>query len=210
MVRKPLGKTDANREMEALIAGFEGERPRLLLHSCCGPCSTSVLERLLPYFQVEVFFYNPNIDPEEEYSRREEEQIRYLAKLGIPFHKSEYRPDAFEEAVQGHEGAPEGGSRCSLCFLLRLRATAARGEELGIPWFATTLTVSSHKNSRLVNESGEQAAKQTEGRIAYLPSDFKKKDGTKRSQELSREEGMYRQDYCGCRYSRRERKPDEQ
>lgn len=205
MVRDSQIKINYQIEMEEEISRLGGEKPHLLLHSCCGPCSTSVLERLLPYFRIEVFYYNPNIHPAEEYRRREEEQKRYLLKLGIPFRESVYEQDEYFSRVEGLEGEPEGGSRCGVCFRLRLEKTALAALEEGFPYFGTTLSVSSHKNSTLVNQTGIAVEEALGGRVRYLRADFKKKEGYKRSLELSGEEGMYRQDYCGCLFSMKER-----
>lgn len=190
-------------EMEKVIEALEGRKPSLLLHSCCGPCSTAVLERLMPYFDLSVYFYNPNIHPVAEYQRRKEELIRYLEKVGIPHLEEEYLPRDFFDRVTGMEEEPEGGKRCDACFGLRLEKTAIRGVDMGAAFFATTLTVSSRKDSRRINAIGNEIAEKV-GQIAYLPSDFKKKGGGLRSLELSKAEGMYRQGYCGCIYSKTE------
>ncbi len=196
-------KNNFNLEMMNLIKGFNGKRQSLLLHSCCGPCSTSVIDRLKKYFEITVYYYNPNIFPEEEYLRREEEQRLYLESLGIKYILGEYENDKYESAVSGLEMEPEGGLRCNLCFRLRLNKTAMIADELNIDYFTTTLTVSTHKNSKVINEIGLEVAK--DHRVEYLISDFKKNDGYKKSVEMSQELGMYRQDYCGCIYSMKER-----
>lgn len=183
-----------------------GSVPTLLLHSCCGPCSTSVLERLTGYFRVTVFYYNPNIYPEEEYRHRAAEQKRltevFPHRYPLSFWEETYDPAEFYETVKGMENLAEGGERCFRCYELRLRKTAETAKKLGMDYFTTTLTVSPLKNAQKLNEIGMRMAEET-GEVMWLPSDFKKKDGYKRSCELSAEYGMYRQDYCGCVYSLR-------
>lgn len=181
--------------------------PRLFLHSCCGPCSSYVLEYLSEYFQITVFYYNPNISPEEEYRKRVEEQKefirRFRAKYPISFVEGECDFGAYYAAVRGLEREPEGGKRCEACFELRLRKTARMAKEAKADYFATTLTISPMKNAELLNRIGQRLGE--EYGVAWLFSDFKKKGGYQRSVELSREFGMYRQDYCGCVFSREER-----
>jgi hypothetical protein len=196
-------KINYNFEMLNIIKGFNGRRPSLLLHSCCGPCSTSVIDRLIEYFELIVYYYNPNIYPKEEYLRREEEQRLYLESLGIKYILGEYENAKYESAVVGLEDEPESGLRCRECFKLRLEKTAILADELSIEYFTTTLTVSTHKNSKVINEIGIEVAK--DYRVEYLISDFKKNDGYRKSVEMSQELGMYRQDYCGCLYSKKER-----
>ncbi len=187
------------REMDALIASLEG-RPRLLLHSCCAPCSSACLERLVPHFAVDVFFYNPNILPAEEFEKRLCWQ-RYLLEHapfgeGVGLIVPERDEAAFRRAAEGLEQEREGGARCTQCFILRLSRTAEAAEAGGYDYFATTLTVSPHKNAPLINAIGEKCAGQYG--VAWFPSDFKKRDGYRRSIELSREYGLYRQSRCGC------------
>lgn len=196
-------KINYNQEMQKTIEGLDGKRPGLLLHSCCGPCSTSVIERLKPYFELTVYFYNPNIYPEAEYSRRQEEQKRYLASIGVDYLAGDYESGVYENHILGLEKEPEGGRRCHSCFELRLEKTAAKADDLKIEYFTTTLTVSTHKNSQVINRIGIDVAERHGAK--FLKSDFKKNDGYKRSVNLSQELGMYRQDYCGCRYSIKER-----
>ncbi|MBQ6362165.1 MAG: epoxyqueuosine reductase QueH [Lachnospiraceae bacterium] len=188
-----------------------GHVPALLLHSCCGPCSSAVLERLTTDFELTVFYYNPNIYPEEEYHKRVEEQERLInafpAVYPIRFIAGEYIPADFYKTVNGLEKEPEGGSRCLECFRLRLREAAEKAQELHMDYFTTTLTVSPLKNAEVLNALGEEIARDYEG-LSFLPSDFKKRNGYKRSCELSAEYDMYRQDYCGCVFSMRERHPD--
>lgn len=196
-------KINYNLEMMKIIKELNGRRPNLLLHSCCGPCSTSVIERLKEYFVLVVYYYNPNIFPKEEYLRREEEQKLYLESLGIKYILGDYEKDRYESAIKGLELEPEGGSRCGVCFKLRLESTAKMADELNIEYFTTTLTVSTHKSSNVINEIGREVA--NDHRVEYLVSDFKKNDGYRKSTMMSQELGMYRQDYCGCLYSKKER-----
>lgn len=179
----------------------------LLIHSCCAPCSSYVLEYLSAFFRITVFYYNPNIYPEEEYSRRVEEQRRLINSLPVinpvSFEAGEYQPEAFYESIKGYEDEPEAGERCFRCYRLRLREAAWLAKEGGYDFFTTTLSISPHKNADKLNEIGNELAKELG--VAYLPSDFKKKNGYRRSIELSKEYGLYRQDYCGCVYSMRER-----
>ena len=180
--------------------------PTLLLHSCCAPCSSYVLEYLSDFFEITVLYYNPNIYPEEEYHKRVEEQKHLIRSLPVkhPIHLIEGRfdPKEFYTAVRGLEQIPEGGERCHACFELRLREAAKAALKGGFDYFTTTLTISPLKNAAKLNEIGEALAR--EYQITWLPSDFKKKNGYKRSVELSQEYGLYRQDYCGCVFSRRE------
>lgn len=185
----------------------EGSVPSLLLHSCCAPCSSYVLEYLSRYFRITVFYYNPNITDREEYRIRAREQERLIAQMPakhpIQFVQGAYEPDRFYGAVKGLETEPEGGARCRECFLLRLEESARLCQEQGFDYFTTTLTISPLKNAPLLNELGEQLAEKYG--VSFLNSDFKKKNGYKRSTELSAEYGLYRQDYCGCIYSKIER-----
>lgn len=196
--------------MERLQAQDAVRPPGLLLHSCCAPCSSYCLEYLCRYFAVTVFYYNPNISFKEEYQKRVEEQKRLIAlynaeKKGYPIQtvEGDYEPAVFFETVRGYEKCPEGGGRCELCFELRLGETARLAKRDGFDYFTTTLTISPLKNAQKINEIGQTLAR--ECGIAWLPSDFKKKDGYKRSVELSAQYGLYRQDYCGCVFSRAER-----
>lgn len=185
---------------------LSGARPRLLLHSCCGPCSSYVLEYLAPYFDITVFYYNPNISPEAEFRFRAEEQQRLLAEMPLPspvgFLYGEYEPEKFYALAKGHETEPEGGERCFSCYRLRLARTAEAAAAGGFDYFTTTLSISPHKNAQILNAIGGELA--AEYGVAYLFSDFKKKDGYRRSCQLSQEYGLYRQDYCGCIYSKQE------
>ena len=178
---------------------------KLLLHACCGPCSTACLERLSDDYEVTVYFYNPNIEPAEEYRRRADALIdfiaRYPAKNPISYIEGEYEPDLYRDYVAGLEAEPEGGARCTKCFELRLTEAAKLAAEDGYDLFTTTLTISPHKNAKLINEIGERLAAETGTQWMY--SDFKKRDGFLRSIRLSQEYGLYRQDYCGCIFSKR-------
>ncbi len=189
------------QQMEQTVAGLES-RPRLLLHSCCGPCSSAVLERLAPHFDLTVYYYNPNIDPETEYRRRADEQRRLLDELGFSMIEADYIPAEFEAIGLADE--PEGGRRCKACYALRLEHSARYAEQHGYGWLCTTLSVSPHKNAAWINELG-QAVCDRYG-LHWLVSDFKKKNGYLRSLQLSQQYDLYRQTWCGCRFSRQERK----
>ena len=178
-------------------------RPHILLHSCCGPCSTTVLTFLVTYFDITVFYYNPNIEPRAEYEKRKQEQIRFIQEFNnehITFLDCDYANQDFRSKVKGLEQEKEGGARCAVCFKLRLEKTARLAKKLNFDYFGTTLTVSPHKNSQIINEIG--ALLETEYGVKYLYSDFKKKDGYKKSIELSKQYHLYRQDYCGCLFGR--------
>ncbi len=202
-------KRNYDREMRAILGGLPpGEKPRLLLHACCGPCSSAVLEMLARYFQITLFYYNPNIAPEAEYQKRLGELERLVAEMPlespVEFLSCEYDGEAFAAIARGLEDAPEGGPRCAKCFRLRLERTARAAAEGKFDFFTTTLTVSPLKNAPLLNAIGQAVG--AEYGVRFLPSDFKKRDGYKRSIQLSREYGLYRQDYCGCVYSAAERR----
>lgn len=183
----------------------EARGKKLLLHSCCAPCSSYCLEQVSASFAVTVFYYNPNLDSEEEYLKRKSEQIRFLKETALAdFLDCDYSPEAFEEIARGFEGEKEGGARCARCFALRLERTARAASENGFDYFATTLTVSPLKNAGLINRIGFSA--QEKYGVKYLPTDFKKRGGYLRSVELSKAYGLYRQDYCGCRYSKEQRR----
>ena len=186
----------------------EGRVPSLLLHSCCAPCSSYCIEYLSKYFNITVFYYNPNIYPEEEYLFRVREQQRFISEFPtehpVDFIEGDYDTAAFYEAAKGLESEPERGKRCTKCFALRLTETADKAASLGSDYFATTLTLSPLKDSVVINNIGE-AAGQKAG-VRYLATEFKKKDGYLRSIRLSEEYNMYRQKYCGCEYSQRDDK----
>lgn len=176
---------------------------RVLLHSCCAPCSSYCLEEIAHTMSVTVLYYNPNLDSREEYERRKAEQVRFLETTGLAdLLDCDYSPGEYERAVAGFEGEKEGGARCERCFALRLRRTAEEAKRGGYDFFATTLTVSPLKNAETINRIG--FALQEELEVMYLPSDFKKRDGYLRSVRLAKEYGLYRQNYCGCKFSRRD------
>ncbi len=203
-----MQKRNFQKELDEIIAGLlPGQVPSLLLHSCCAPCSSYVLEYLSRYFSITVFYYNPNIYPPEEYQKRVEEQKRLIEALPadhpVRFIEGPYEPQEFFTAVRGLEDIPEGGKRCFTCFSLRLRKAAEMAKKGGYDYFTTTLSISPLKNAQKLNEIGEKLGQ--EYGVAHLPADFKKKNGYRRSVELSSLYGLYRQDYCGCIYSQRER-----
>lgn len=202
---------NAQRELDALLATLDTETPsRLLLHGCCAPCSSYVLEYLTRYFDITLCFYNPNIATRAEYEKRAEEASRLLHEMPLPRAVTLMIPSwdhaCFLRAVQGAEEAPEGGERCRRCFTLRLTEAARVAREGGFDYFATTLTISPLKSAALLNEIGEAVGLRYG--IRYLPTDFKKRGGYLRSIELSRRYGLYRQDYCGCEFSYAARHPE--
>ena len=186
----------------------EGKKRSLLLHVCCAPCSRYVLEYLNQYFDITVFFYNPNIDSDTEYRYRANEEIRLIEEMGlsdtVAYTEGEYSPDDFYSAVRGHEELPEGGARCVKCFELRLEESAKRAQSGGFDYFTTTLSISPLKNSALLNAIGKKMSEKYG--VSYLYSDFKKKNGYKRSVELYHEHNLYRQNYCGCSFSKKQAK----
>ena len=197
-------RIEMEREIEALKRA--GRRPLLALHSCCAPCSSAVLEQLNDAFQIAVFYYNPNISPEDEFRRRAEEQLRLVREMplaeDIRAEIGAYDPERFYAAVRGHDSDPEGGARCGICFELRLRETAKYARDIGAEYFTTTLSISPLKDASRLNTLGSAIA--AEYGLKYLHSDFKKKDGYRRSCALSKEYDLYRQDFCGCVYSKLE------
>ena len=193
-------KTNYQLETDKCIAALPPEgRPALLLHSCCGPCSSYVLEYLTRYFDVTVLYYNPNIQPQAEYDKRLFYQREVLRHIPAGLMDCSYDGEAFERAAAGYEDAPEGGERCTRCFLLRLEETAKRAAAGGFDYYCTTLTVSPHKDPERINRIGEELGRRYG--VRWLPSDFKKRDGYLRSIRLAQEYGLYRQDWCGCEYS---------
>jgi len=202
-------KENYQKILDETIAGLEerGEVPKLLLHSCCAPCSSYVLEYLSNYFYITVLYYNPNIYPEDEYYHRAAEQKRFIkefpTKYPVTFVEGNFEQERFYETVKGYENIREGGERCFRCYELRLREAAEYAKKLNCDYFTTTLSISPMKNAAKLNEIGGRLAE--EYGIPYLYSDFKKRDGYKRSTVISEEYGMYRQDYCGCVFSKRER-----
>ena len=193
------------KELEKIIANNEkeGVKPTLLLQVCCAPCSSYCLEYLHEYFNITVLFYNPNIYPESEYAARESELLRLIDELGfndINVMKTTFNPDEFYTAVKGFEDCKEGGDRCKICYRLRLEKTAELAKSGGFDYFCTTLSISPLKSAEALCTIGLELEK--EYGVKYLLSDFKKKEGYKRSIELSREYNLYRQDYCGCVFSK--------
>lgn len=203
-----MNKRNFQRELDGVLCEIEkrGDRPVLFLHCCCAPCSSYVTEYLAPYFQLHLFFYNPNITEESEYRKRKEELLRLVREAGaseeIAVTDGDYEPELFFDKTKGLEREPECGKRCLVCYEMRLRRTAEEAVKAGADYFCTTLSISPHKNAAALMEIGERLG--TEYGVPYLPSDFKKKNGYKRSIELSAEYGLYRQNYCGCIYSRTE------
>ena len=201
-------KRNYQLEMEAEIAALSGRRPKLLLHSCCGPCSSAVMERLEAAFDLTVLYYNPNIEPEEEYLHRLSEQTRLLRERtpALPLLDCDWDHAAFEAFAPAMADEPEGGARCLRCFVLRLDKTARLAKENGFEYFTTTLSVSPHKSAEVLNRVGAAAAEKYG--VRFLAADFKKKNGYLRSLQLSKEFNLYRQDYCGCLYSRQPSEPE--
>ena len=203
-----MANRNYQKELDKIIADLEREQkvPTLLLHSCCAPCSSYCLEYLANYFKITIFYYNPNISLEEEYQKRVEEQKRLIASLPVKypvdFKEGNYDTECFYEISKGLEQEPEGGARCFLCYRLRLEEAVKVAKEGKFDYVTTTLSISPHKNAAKLNEIGEELEKIYQ--VQYLPSDFKKKNGYKRSIELSKEYDLYRQDYCGCVYSKQE------
>lgn len=189
--------------------GNKSTRPELLLHSCCGPCSTSVIERLNPDYKITVFYFNPCITDRAEYERRKNNQIAFIDALNkesnstekIKFLEGDYNPEEYLELVKGLEAEAEGGKRCAVCFRQRLLATARKAKSLDMEIFTTTLTVSPHKNYDVISAIGKSVAEEVG--VEYLDIDFKKKAGFQRSIQLAEKYGLYRQDYCGCEFSKR-------
>lgn len=195
-----MNKVNYQLELDKIVSRLEG-RPTLLLHSCCGPCSSYVLEYLTQYFEVYLSYYNPNIQPRSEYDKRLENQKLVLEHIpGVTLAECGYDGEAYSAAVAGLESEPEGGARCTECFRLRLDFAAREAARLECEYCCTTLSVSPHKDAQRINALGyEICAKYG---VKWLPGDFKKRNGYKRSIELSNEYGLYRQDYCGCLYSK--------
>lgn len=204
-----MNKINYQLELDKIIQGLtaRGEVPTLLMHSCCAPCSSYCLSYLAEYFRITIFYYNPNISPESEYQKRVREQQRLIralpAKYSIAFQEGRYDPERFFAMAQGMEQIPEGGARCFRCYEMRQREAAVVAKEGGFDYFTTTLSVSPHKNAQKLNEIGLRL--QEEYGVRYLVSDFKKRGGYLRSIELSKEYDLYRQNYCGCVYSKGEK-----
>ena len=207
-MQKMENKRNFQRELDRILSNIqsEGVTPTLLLHSCCGPCSSYVLEYLTQYFNVLLYFYNPNIHPLEEYKKRLDAQHKVVSRMKledrVKIIEGEYDPKVFFDAVSGLESEPEGGKRCEVCIKLRMEKAAEAAVKYNADYFATTLTVSPHKNAPYINNTGEEISQIYD--ISYLISDFKKKNGYKRSTELCRIYDIYRQNYCGCVFSMRD------
>ncbi|WP_238899243.1 epoxyqueuosine reductase QueH [Clostridium sp. YIM B02500] len=208
-----MNKINYQKELDYLIENLvkNEEVPTLLLHSCCAPCSSYVLEYLSQYFKITIFFYNPNIYPMEEYSRRVAEQKGLISEMKVKneirFIEGKYDTESFYKLTKGLEEEKEGGVRCFNCYELRLNEAAIMAKEKGYDYFTTTLSISPHKNSAKLNEIGKSLSEEHD--VKYLYSDFKKKEGYKRSIELSKQYKLYRQDYCGCVFSKNERMNDD-
>lgn len=204
-----MQKINYQKKLDEIIDDItkHDETPSLLLHSCCAPCSSYVLEYLSQYFKITVFYYNPNISPEEEYRKRVAEQKRLISQLPsknpVDFIEGDYKPQDFYDIAKGMEDIHEGGERCFSCYRLRLEHAARLAADMGFDYFTTTLSISPYKNAPKLNEIAEELSEIY--RVKNLPSDFKKKEGYKRSIELSAEYNLYRQDYCGCIFSKLER-----
>ncbi|MCR5143300.1 MAG: epoxyqueuosine reductase QueH [Ruminococcus sp.] len=203
-----MQKRNYQKELDKLLESLpKDNKPTLLLHACCAPCSSYTLEYLSRYFRITVFFYNPNISPEEEFTKRAEELRRLISEMPLEtpvgLIVAKYDSREFYDAVKGMEDLPEGGERCYVCYKLRLDKTALAAAENGFDYFATTLSISPYKNAQWLNDISEELAEIYS--VKALPCDFKKRGGYKRSIELSAQYSLYRQDYCGCVYSRRER-----
>ena len=204
-----MNKVNYQKVLDQTLAGIreEGKVPRLLLHSCCAPCSSYVLEYLSRYFEITDYFYNPNIYPAEEHETRSRELERFIGQMPaerpISFIEGDYEDRKFYEAVRGLEEEPERGARCEVCFRLRLEEAARKAGQLGMDYFTTTLSISPMKDEQLLNAIGAEMGEKYG--VPYLYSDFKKRGGYLRSTQLSGEYGLYRQDYCGCIFSRRQR-----
>lgn len=211
MQTNTTGKKNYQKELEGILADLskEGKKKTLLIHSCCAPCSSYCLEYLEKFFDITVYYYNPNITEKEEYEKRVAEQERLIVQMNekngseLKFARGMYEPLVYLERIRGLEECKEGGSRCEKCFRLRLEKTAQYAVEHGFDYYTTTLTISPLKNADLLNRLGTEIGAQNG--IVFLPSDFKKKNGYQRSIELSKEYNLYRQDYCGCEFSKKER-----
>ena len=202
-----MNKRNYQKELDRILSGLEkqsGEKPHLFLHACCAPCSSYVLEYLTRYFRITLFYYNPNITPETEYAKRIRELKRFIREAGyekdVTFLEGEYQPERFFETVKGMEELPERSIRCYHCYYLRMEEAAKEAAKLHADYFTTTLSISPHKNADWINEIGQELAEKYH--VPHLPSDFKKKSGYLRSIALSEQYGLYRQNYCGCIFSK--------
>lgn len=200
-----MEKINYQKQLDKIIEGLGDEVPSLLLHSCCAPCSSHCIEYLSQYFNITVLYYNPNIYPEAEYIKRKNEQMRLIGemktKYPVKMLDCDFEGERFFEMAKGLENVREGGERCFKCYGLRLEKTANEAKKKGFDYFTTTLTISPLKNAEKINEIGSNLG--VEYGVNWLPSDFKKKEGYKRSIELSKEYNLYRQNYCGCIFSQR-------
>lgn len=199
-----MNKINYQKELDKIIERIDQSNPpTLCLHSCCAPCSSYTLEYLSEFFNITVFYFNPNISPKSEFDKRFSEQQRFINAISprheIKLIQGEYNHDEFLDIAKGYEGAPEGGERCMRCYRMRLQRTAQLAKEQGFDYFCTTLSISPLKNSQRINEIGFEVAEKYG--IKWLPSDFKKREGYKRSIELSKEYNLYRQNFCGCVFS---------
>ena len=205
-----MNRRNFQNELDEIIKEntAKGIRPKLLLHVCCAPCSSYCMEYLTEHFDITLLFYNPNMDTAEEYEKRKDELLRLVKEAGFPVKAvtMPYEPQEYFDVVRGLEDIPEGGERCFACYELRLKRAAQYAALNGFDYFTTSLSISPYKNVGKINEIGERLAH--EYGVRHLPSDFKKKNGYRRSIELSREYDLYRQDYCGCVFSKNERKKD--
>ena len=195
-------KINYQLQLDEIIKSLDGRKPRLLLHACCAPCSSYCLEYLKDYFDITLFYYNPNISSKDEFDKRYGELKRLVKEmsLDIDIVCPQYDPQEFLEKVKGYESCPEGGDRCGICYALRLKKACDYAEEKGFEYYCSTLSISPHKNAQKLNSIGTALAGGK--KVKHLPNDFKKKGGYLRSIELSKQYNLYRQDFCGCEYSR--------
>lgn len=200
-----MNKINYNKKMEEIVKSLNGRKAKLLLHSCCAPCSSYVLEYLSDFFDITLYFYNQNIHPESEYIQRFNELKEFTKKVykgKINIISEEYNPKEFFSTIKGYEKELEGGSRCSLCYHMRLKKAAEKAKNSGYEYFGSVLTISPHKNAARINLIGENLS--TIYKVKFLYSDFKKNNGFKKSLEISKEYNLYRQQYCGCSFSKRD------
>ncbi|MEA3465806.1 MAG: epoxyqueuosine reductase QueH [Thermodesulfobacteriota bacterium] len=174
-------------------------KPHMLLHACCAPCSSSVIERLQQHYALTLFYYNPNIHPEREYHIRCDEMVRWCQTCELPLIVSDYEPQYWQQRIKGYELEPERGERCTLCYQLRLEKTLQQAKVDGFDLFTTVLSISPHKDADRINQIGDQLVSDED--VDFYTANFKKQGGFQRSLEISKEQGFYRQNYCGCRYS---------
>lgn len=193
------------KELDKIIEKIvkDGKKPSLLLHACCAPCSSYCVEYLTKYFDITLYFYNPNIESQEEFSKRFNEFEKIIKRFDVKVVEEKYDSSEFYDSIKGYEDCKEGGDRCTICYRLRLQKTLEYAEAHGFEYFASTLSISPYKDAKRLNEIGEEISK--DSKVLYLVNDFKKKGGYLRSTELSKEMDLYRQDYCGCIYSIRDR-----